>query len=108
MATPLYPLSLSSRPGEAQWAEYLDSLIEWQNFAINLPGIRQNHVDKIEALTKAETTGKLHRQKMALWTKWTSVYPSGTWDDVVAALKKVEKITLAEEIKEKLKNEEGI
>ena len=108
MATPLYPLSFSSRPGEALWAEYLESLVEWQKFAIFLPGIWQSDVDKIEASIKAETTGKLDRQKMALWTKWTSVYPSGSWDDVVAALKKVEKITLAEEIEKKLKKEEGI
>ena len=98
------PFSLLSRPEEALWAEYLESLIEWQTFAIFLPRIRHNDVEKIET----EKTGKVDRQKMALWSKWTSVYPSGSWNDVVAALKKAKRITLAEEIEKKLKKEEGI
>ena len=96
------PFSLLSRPEEALWAEYLESLTVWQEFAIFLPKIQQSDVDKIEA----ERTG-VNRQKMALWTKWTSVYPSGSWGDVVAALKKAKENKLAEKIEEKLK-EEGI
>ena len=97
------PFSLLSRPEEALWAEYLGSLTEWQEFAIFLPKIQQSDVEKIEA----ERTG-VNRQKMALWTKWTKVYPSGSWGDVVAALKRMEENKLAEEIEEKLKNEEGM
>ena len=97
------PFSLLSRPEEALWAEYLESLIEWQTFAIFLPKIQQSDVEKIEA----ERTG-VNRQKMALWSKWTSVYPSGSWDDVVAALKRMKENELAEEIEIKLKKEEGI
>ena len=97
------PFSLLSRPEEALWAEYLGSLTEWQEFAIFLPKIQESDVEKIEA----ERTG-VNRQKMALWTKWTKVYPSGSWGDVVAALKRMEENKLAEEIEEKLKNEEGM
>ena len=98
------PFSLLSRPEEALWAEYLESLIEWQTFAIFLPKIRHSDIKKIEK----EETGKVDQQKMALWSKWTSVYPSGSWDDVVAALKRMKENKLAEEIEKKLKKEEGI
>lgn len=103
-------LSLFSRPEEALWAEYLESLTVWQKFANFLPKIQQSDVEKIEA-ESAEITGvyrKKRQEKMALWTKWTSVYPSGTWSDVVAALKTVKENELAEEIEKKLKKEEGI
>ena len=102
--------SLFSRPEEALWAEYLESLTVWQKFANFLPKIQQSDVEKIEA-ESAEITGvyrKKRQEKMALWTKWTSVYPSGTWSDVVAALKTVKENELAEEIEKKLKKEEGI
>ena len=102
--------SLFSRPEEALWAEYLESLTVWQKFANFLPKIQQSDVEKIEAESE-EITGvyrKKRQEKMALWTKWTSVYPSGTWGDVVAALKTVKENELAEEIEKKLKKEEGI
>ena len=88
------PFSLLSRPEEALWAEYLESLNEWQKFAIFLPKIRHSDIKKIEM----EETGKVDQQKMALWSKWTSVYPSGSWNDVVAALKRMKENKLAEEI----------
>ena len=97
------PFSLLSRPEEALWTEYLESLTEWQKFAIFLPKIQESDVTKIEV----ERNG-VDRQKMALWTKWTKVYPSGTWSDVVAALKRMKENKLAEEIEKKLKKEEGI
>ena len=103
-------LSLSSRPEKAPWEEYLESLTEWQEFAILLPEIQKSDVEKIEA-DSAEITGvyrKKKQEKMDLWTKWTSVYPSGTWGDVVAALKKAKENELAEEIEKEFKKEEGI
>ena len=103
-------LSLFSRPEEVLWVEYLESLTVWQKFAKFLPGIQPSDVEKIEAESAgiAGVYRKKRQEKMALWTKWTSIYPSGTWNDVVAALKTAKENELAEEIEKKLKKEEGI
>ena len=105
--------SLFSRPDEVLWVEYLESLTVWQKFAKFLPGIQASDVEKIEAESAgiAGVYRKKRQEKMALWTKWTSIYPSGTWNDVVAALREVKETKeneLAEEIEKKLKKEEGI
>ena len=41
--------------------------------------------------------------EMGLWTKWTGVYPPGTWTDVISALKRLRENALAADIEERLR-----
>ena len=43
---------------------------------------------------------------MALWSKWNTVYPNGTWHNAIKALRKLTENTLAAEIEGKLSNEQ--
>ena len=102
MASSSTPPSLYSKPSEDLWAEWLDPLIKWQMFGLFLPGIKQKDIEKI----KEDETG-VDSRKMALWSKWSAVYPNGTWDDVVKALKRMRENALAAEIEGKLSKEKG-
>ena len=72
----------------------LKDLVDWVPFATQLPGIRQAHIQLIEA----QNRGKINDEKRALFIKWLSVYPDASYKDVVNALKKAEETTLAGEI----------
>ena len=39
---------------------------------------------------------------MALWSKWNTVYPNGTWHNAIKALRKLTENTLAAEIEGKI------
>ena len=101
MASSSSPPSLYTKPSEDLWTEWLDSLINWKTFGIFLPEIKQKDVDKIEE----DRTG-VDSRKMALWSKWSTVYPNGTWDDVIKALKRMKENMLAVEIEGKLSKEQ--
>ena len=95
---PLQPHRLDSSPREDLWAEWLEPLTKWQTFGLFLPGIKQKDIDKIEE----DKTG-VESRKMGLWTKWTGVYPPGTWADVISALKRLRENALAVDIEERLR-----
>ena len=94
------PPSLYSSPREDLWVEWLEPLAKWQKFGLFLPGIKQKDIDKIEE----DKTG-VDSRKMALWTKWTTVHPTGTWNDVISALKRLEENALATNIEGRLSKE---
>ena len=102
MASSSSPPSIYTKPSEDLWAEWLDPLIKWQMFGLFLPGIKQKDIEKIEE----DKTG-VDNRKRALRSKWDKVYPNGTWDDVIKALKRMEENTLAVEIEGKLGKEKG-
>ena len=70
-------------------------------FGLFLPEIKQKDIEKIEE----DKTG-VDSRKMALWSKWSTIYPNGTWDDVIKALKRMKQNTLAAEIEGKLSKEQ--
>ena len=70
-------------------------------FGLFLPEIKLKDIEKIEE----DKTG-VDNRKMALWSKWSTIYPNGTWEDVVKALKKMKQNTLAAEIEGKLSKEQ--
>ena len=94
------PSPLYSSPREDLWAEWLEPLTKWQTFGLFLPGIKQKDIDKIEE----DKTG-VDSRKMALWTKWTTVHPTGTWNDVISALKRLKENALATDIEGRLSKE---
>ena len=73
---------------------WLKDLVDWVPFAEQLPGIRQAHIQLIEA----QNRGKIDAEKRALFIKWLAVYPGASYNDVVNALEKAEQMELAEEI----------
>ena len=101
MASSSSPPSLYTKPSEDLWAEWLEPLNKWQMFGLFLPEIKQKDIEKIEE----DKTG-VDSRKMALWSKWSTVYPNGTWDDVIKALKRMKQNTLAVEIEGKLSKEQ--
>ena len=101
MASSSSPPSLYTKPSEDLWAEWLEPLNKWQMFGLFLPGIKQTDIEKIE-----EDKIGVDSRKMALWSKWSTIYPNGTWDDVIKALKRMKQNTLAAEIEGKLSKEQ--
>lgn len=80
----------------AQLTESLAPLNKWKDFADHLPGIKPEHVERIDIEEKGITN-----KKRALYTKWLAIYPDATWQDVIIALEKAEEYALAKVVKEK-------
>ena len=75
--------TLDDRPELPLLLEWLDPLVDWQSFGLHLPGITRHDIEKIE-----QEKTKIDHQKIALFSKWLTVNPNGTWRDVIAALKR--------------------
>ena len=82
---------------------WLKDLVDWVPFAEQLPGIRQAHIQLIEA----QNRGKINAEKRELFIKWLAVYPGASYNDVVNALEKAEQMELAEEITAKITGKGG-
>ena len=86
-----------SEPTVQQLDQSLEGLIEWERFALYLPGITEVNIAVIKRDKKDDVIG----QKLFLYETWLKVYPRASWQDVVQALKKAEGYTLANAIKSK-------
>ena len=80
----------------SQLTELLAPLNKWQDFADHLPGIKPEHVERIDIEER-----NIPNKKRALYTKWLAIYPDATWQDVIIALEKAEQYALAKKVKEK-------
>ena len=85
------------QPKYDQLIELLDTLVNWQKFGTFLPGIKSEHIQEIECDIK-----KNDQQKAALFTKWLSVHPEASWQDVLFALEKSQEYSLASRVYQKL------
>ena len=85
--------AISNRPKYDQLIELLDTLVNWQKFGTFLPGIKSEHIQVIE---------RDILQKAALFSKWLSVHPEASWQDVLFALEKSQNYTLASKVYQKL------
>ena len=79
----------------SQLTESLAPLNKWKAFADHLPGIKPDHVERIDIEEKG-----IANKKRALYMKWLAIYPDATWQDVIIALEKVEEYNLAKKVKE--------
>ena len=79
----------------------LDRLINWQTFGINLPGIKKEHIQQIEADHR-----DVNQQKSALCKVWLRVHPNAKWEDVITALEQARQYALAKKIKAKIELKE--
>ena len=91
--------ALSVRPKYDQLIGLLDTLVKWQTFGTFLTGIERQDIEKIEADSSIKG---IDQQKAALFTKWLSVHPEASWQDVLFALEKSQENSLASKVYQKL------
>ena len=89
--------AMSVRPKYDQLIELLDTLVNWQTFGTFLPGIKSEHIQVIERDIRGTDL-----QKAALFSKWLSVHPEASWQDVLLALEKSQEYSLASKVYQKL------
>ena len=89
-----YQIKNMPRPTICQLSKRLKNLIDWQQFALNLPGIKWSDVKTIQQEVRDNIAG----QKNKLFDKWLQVCPEASWEHVVEALNEAEQYTLAAEI----------
>ena len=89
--------ALSVRPKYDQLVELLDTLVNWEKFGTFLPGIKSEHIQVIERDIRGTDL-----QKAALFSKWLSVHPEASWQDVLFALEKSQEHSLASRVYQKL------
>ena len=87
-------MSGSPKPTLAKLNGSLKKLVKWKQMAIHLPNIDASVIETI----KIESQNDLAEEKLALCTKWLSVYPDASWEDVVHALREAEENVLANEV----------
>ena len=85
----------TARPTVKELLEILSDRVDWYELGIELdipPGtlnaMREDH-------------GKVRHRLMAMLEKWLSKYPEKGWNDIVIALKKMDKNDVAVEVEEK-------
>uniref|UniRef100_A0A1X7TA43 NACHT domain-containing protein n=1 Tax=Amphimedon queenslandica TaxID=400682 RepID=A0A1X7TA43_AMPQE len=85
------------------FAKYLEPLVDWEPFALCLPGgITQLDVDIIK------TKGSSYLRMEALYKRWLQVNPTASWRDVINALKQCKENELARTIEDKVTNPKDI
>ena len=89
--------AMSIRPKYDQLLELLDTLVSWEKFGAFLPGIKSEHIQVIERENR-----RIDQQKTALFSKWLSVHPEASWQDVLFALEKSQEYSLASKLYQKL------
>ena len=89
--------AISNRPKYDQLIELLDTLVNWQKFGTFLPGIKSEYIQVIERDIRGTDL-----QKAALFSKWLSINPEVSWQDVLLALEKSQNYTLASRVYQKL------
>ena len=89
--------AMSVRPKYDQLIELLDTLVNWQKFGTFLPGIKSEHIQVLERDKKENDL-----QKGALFSKWLSLHPEASWQDVLFALEKSQEYSLASRVYQKL------
>ena len=80
---------------ESELDKHLQNLVDWQQFALCLPGIQQSDISIIEK----DKSGNTNAQKRGLYEKWLKKYPSASWSDVVRALEIVGENAIASSIR---------
>ena len=86
-----------SKPTTEELDECLRDLVDWEIFALYLPGIHQTDIDII----KKNNHHDVVHCKLDLYKAWLKVYPEGSWDDVIQALEKGKENNIASAIKSK-------
>ena len=62
----------------SQLTESLAPLNKWKDFADHLPGIKPEHVERIDIEERSITN-----KERAYYIKWLLIYPDVTWQNVI-------------------------
>lgn len=73
--------TIEDRPEVPLLLQWLDPLVNWQSFGLQLPGITPNMIMMIKQ-SRMDTK----QQKETLFTKWLENNPGATWSNVIVAL----------------------
>ena len=92
---------IDDRPDISLLIQWLEPLVDWKPFGLDLPEITYSDILKIE---KDSTT--IDERKLALYAKWLKVAPKATWADVINALNKSRENKLVQDIRKKLQKSE--
>ena len=84
-----------NQPENCQLNEQLEDLVDWEQFALYLPNIRQSHIAAIKR-DESSTAG----QKQALFDRWLRVCPKASWVNVVQALEKTGEMRITSKLKD--------
>ena len=95
--------TINDQPDIFLLLQWLEPLVDWKSFALNLPGITQHDISTIE-----EFDIEANKQKTGLFSKWLQRNPRATWRDVLDALTKIKEDTIAQTIRDQLQvHDEG-
>ena len=86
---------IDDRPDISLLTQWLEPLVDWKQFGLCLVGVEEHNIAKIE-----QDHLKTEDRKLALYSKWLSVNPKGTWRDVINALTSRNENKLAQDIKD--------
>ncbi|XP_019860122.1 PREDICTED: uncharacterized protein LOC109588390 [Amphimedon queenslandica] len=89
---------IDDQPACPYFARYLEPLVDWEPFALSLPGgITQLDVDVIKR------KGSPYLRMEALHKRWLQANPTASWRNVINALKQCKENELARAIEDKVK-----
>ena len=92
--------TLDDKPDVPLLIQWLQPLVNWKQFGMCLPGMSEHDVSRIE-----DENAKIEDRKLALYSKWLSINPNATWNDVIAALTSLNENTLAQNIKDHIESD---
>lgn len=94
---------IDEKPDMSRLHEWLDSVDDWESFASHLPEITRNVIESIAETISEERVNKSGQKKISmLCEKWLEMFPDASWQDVIAALEKINELELARKIKANL------
>ena len=92
--------TVDDRPEVPLLIQWLQPLVDWKQFGTCLPGMSEHDILKIEA-----EHAKIEDRKLALYSKWLSINPTATWNDVITTLTSLKKNKLAQNIKDHVESD---
>uniref|UniRef100_A0A1X7TZ28 Death domain-containing protein n=1 Tax=Amphimedon queenslandica TaxID=400682 RepID=A0A1X7TZ28_AMPQE len=92
---------MEERPVVRDLVLWLKDLIDWVPFGENLPGIREAHIQLIQA----QNRDQIGPQKRELFNKWLAICPEASYNDVVNALEIAEQPVLAANVRKMVTGE---
>uniref|UniRef100_A0A1X7U753 Uncharacterized protein n=1 Tax=Amphimedon queenslandica TaxID=400682 RepID=A0A1X7U753_AMPQE len=88
---------IDDRPDISLLIKWLEPLVDWKTFGLNLREITYSDISKLEA-----ENATIDERKLALYSKWLYIAPKATWADVINALKKARENKLVGDIRRNL------
>ena len=84
-----------SKPTKKDLDLHLKDLVNWERFALHLPGVSPTEIDIIKKNKRDDVVD----QRLELYETWLRIYPNASWGDVILALEKVQENTIASTVR---------